>query len=75
MLKNLNNINIANGNQEVLQEFYNVLKESEKYLKFVFITGISKFTKVSVFSTFNNLTELSLDKDYSNICGIIHAEL
>jgi GTPase SAR1 family protein len=58
-----------------LQEFYNVLKESEDYLKFVFITGLSKFTKVSVFSTFNNLIELTLDEDYSTICGITHEEL
>ncbi|MDR2874121.1 MAG: AAA family ATPase [Methanobrevibacter sp.] len=58
-----------------IKKFYNVLKESEKYLKFVFITGLSKFTKISVFSTLNNLTELSLDKEYSNICGITHKEL
>lgn len=60
ILKNLNNMKIANKNREILQEFYNVLKESEKYLKFVFITGLSKLTKVSIFSTFNNLTELTL---------------
>jgi hypothetical protein len=49
---------VANGNRKVLQEFYNILKESEKFLKFVFITGLSKSTKVSIFSIFNNLTEL-----------------
>ncbi|MDR3292274.1 MAG: ATP-binding protein [Methanobrevibacter sp.] len=75
ILKNLSNLEISNKNREILQEFYNVLKESEKYLKFVFITGLSKFTKVSVFSTFNNLSELTLDENYSNICGITHEEL
>ncbi|MDR3291052.1 MAG: ATP-binding protein [Methanobrevibacter sp.] len=75
ILKNLSNLKIANKNREILQEFYNVLKESEEYLKFVFITGLSKFTKVSVFSTFNNLSELTLDENYSNICGISHEEL
>jgi hypothetical protein len=49
ILKNLNNTTIADENREILQEFYNVLKESEDYLKFVFITGLTKFTKVSVF--------------------------
>ncbi|MDR2545433.1 MAG: AAA family ATPase [Methanobrevibacter sp.] len=75
ILSNLNDITLANENRKVLQEFYNVLKESEKYIKFVFITGLSKFTKVSIFSTFNNLTEITLDKDYSTICGITHEEL
>ncbi|MDR3222943.1 MAG: AAA family ATPase [Methanobrevibacter sp.] len=75
ILKNINNLEIANKNREILQEFYNVLKESEEFLRFVFITGLSKFTKVSVFSTFNNLNELTLDENYSNICGITHEEL
>ncbi|MDR3290989.1 MAG: ATP-binding protein, partial [Methanobrevibacter sp.] len=75
ILRNLSNTEIANRNREILQEFYNVLKESEEYLKFVFITGLSKFTKVSVFSTFNNLSELTLDENYSTICGITHEEL
>ncbi|MDR1819251.1 MAG: ATP-binding protein [Methanobrevibacter sp.] len=75
ILSNLDDMTLANKNRKVLQEFYNVLKESEKYLKFVFITGLNKFTKVSIFSTFNNLTELTLDKDYSTICGITHEEL
>ncbi|GAA5818803.1 MAG: AAA family ATPase [Methanobrevibacter sp. CfCl-M3] len=75
ILSNLDDMTLANKNRKVLQEFYNVLKESEKYLKFVFITGLTKFTKVSIFSTFNNLTELTLDKDYSTICGITHQEL
>jgi hypothetical protein len=75
ILSHLDDMRLANKNREILQEFYNVLKESDDYLKFVFITGLTKFTKVSVFSTFNNLTELSLDKDYSTICGITHQEL
>jgi hypothetical protein len=92
IIDNINNTELADENRKILQNFYNVLKNSEKYIKFVFITGISKldkifdfvglenqrfskFTKTSIFSKFNNLTELTLDKDYSIICGITHKEL
>ncbi|MDR1819645.1 MAG: AAA family ATPase [Methanobrevibacter sp.] len=75
IIDNINNTNLADENRKILQNFYNVLKNSEKYLKFVFVTGISKFTKTSIFSKFNNLTELTLDKNYSKICGITHNEL
>jgi Holliday junction resolvase-like predicted endonuclease len=72
---NITNTKVVDENREILQNFYNVLKNTEKYLKFVFVTGISKFAKTSVFSKFNNLTELSLRDDYSTICGITHDEL
>ncbi|MDR1819484.1 MAG: ATP-binding protein [Methanobrevibacter sp.] len=75
IINNINNNKLADENREILQNFYNVLKNSEKFIKFVFITGISKFTKTSIFSKFNNLTELTLDEDYSTICGITHEEL
>jgi hypothetical protein len=75
ILSQLNNKEIADANRKLLQDFYNVLKTSEEYLKFVFITGITKFTKTSIFSKLNNLTELTMDKNYSNICGINHSEL
>ncbi|KZX12819.1 ATP-binding protein [Methanobrevibacter curvatus] len=75
IIKNISSLKIADKNREILQEFYNVLKISEKYLEFVFFTGITKFTKTSIFSTINNLTELTLDNDYSTICGITHQEL
>jgi hypothetical protein len=75
IIKNISSLKIADKNREILQEFYNVLKISEKYLEFVFFTGITKFTKTSIFSTINNLTELTLDDDYSTICGITHQEL
>jgi hypothetical protein len=67
IIDNLNNPELADANRPILQNFYNVLKNSEEYLKFVFVTGSSKFTKTSIFSKFNNLTELTLDKDYSTI--------
>jgi hypothetical protein len=65
ILEYIHNTDLANNNREILQDFYNVLKESENYLKFVFITGISKFTKTSIFSNFNNFVDLSLHEDYN----------
>ncbi|MDR3222930.1 MAG: ATP-binding protein [Methanobrevibacter sp.] len=75
IINKITNNKLANENREILQNFYNVLKTSEEYIKFVFVTGISKFTKTSIFSKFNNLTELTLDDDYSTICGMTHNEL
>jgi hypothetical protein len=75
IIDNMNNTSLADENRKILQNFYNVLKNTEEYIKFVFVTGISKFTKTSIFSKFNNLTEINLQDDYSTICGITHNEL
>ncbi|KZX16942.1 ATP-binding protein [Methanobrevibacter filiformis] len=75
ILDNINNAEISDNNRRFLQDFYNELKSSEEHLKFVFITGITKFAKTSIFSKLNNLTELTLDPKYSTICGITHQEL
>ncbi|MDR3063595.1 MAG: AAA family ATPase, partial [Methanobrevibacter sp.] len=75
ILDNINNDEIADDNRRFLQNFYNVLKNSEKHLRFVFITGITKFAKTSIFSKLNNLLEITLDPKYSTICGITHKEL
>ena len=58
-----------------LQEIYQQLKVCEKDERFVFITGISKFSQVSIFSTINNLEKLSMVEDYADICGITKDEL
>jgi len=55
--------------REVLKDFYSVIKDSDEYLKFVFLTGVSKFSKVSLFSGLNNLKDITLDVRYSTICG------
>ena len=61
--------------RNVMQEFYVPLKASERYVKFCFITGITKFSQPSIFSTFNNLTNVTLDTAFSTICGITEEEL
>ena len=70
-------LEIADENRELLKSFYGVLKESEVVTKtrFVFITGITKFSKVSIFSELNNLTDLTMDEDYSEILGITEEEI
>jgi hypothetical protein len=61
--------------REVLKGFYGVIKGADADLHFVFITGVTKFAKVSVFSDMNNLIDISMYDKYSGICGITQAEL
>ena len=62
-------------NKAVFKGFFSTLKSFDHYLKFVFFTGVTKFTKVSIFSDLNHLVDISLNKDYSSICGITEDEL
>lgn len=59
----------------MLREFYQVLKDEGAYLKFVFITGVTRFSQLSIFSELNNLKQISMFDDYSGICGITQEEL
>ena len=58
-----------------LKAFYSVLKTQDRYIKFAFLTGVTKFGKVSVFSDLNNLTDISMVHRYVNICGTTEEEL
>ena len=59
----------------ILKAFYGVLKSTDAYLKFVFLTGMTKFGQVSVFSDLNHLKDISQDARYGNLCGITPGEL
>lgn len=61
--------------KDVLRGFYGCLKSSDPYLRFVMLTGVTKFSQVSIFSGLNNLNDISLDKRFSTICGITPEEL
>jgi hypothetical protein len=61
--------------RELLREFYSPLKMCDRYLRFVFITGISMFSQLSIFSELNNLNIISNDSKYASICGITEQEL
>ncbi len=66
----------AKANQQVLKKFYSIIKDADPYLRFVFITGVSKFSKVSVFSDLNNLYDLTMhDPIAANMLGYTQAEL
>ena len=62
-------------NRQLYKGFFSVLKDMDGYLKFVFFTGVTKFSKVSIFSDLNQLSDISMDDEYSGICGITEDEL
>ena len=61
--------------RNVMRNFYSPLKYSEAKLRFVFLTGITKFSQLSIFSELNNITNISMYNDYAGICGITKEEL
>ena len=61
--------------RNVMRNFYSPLKKCEPYLRFVFLTGITKFSQLSIFSELNNITNVSMDDEYAGICGITMEEL
>ena len=61
--------------RRIMQEFYQPVKICDQYLRFCFITGITKFSHLSIFSTLNNLRNISMEQAYSSICGITAREL
>jgi hypothetical protein len=75
ILDHLTNIETAEANRQVLRGFYGILKSMDPYLRLTFITGVSKFTKTSIFSELNNLLDITLTEDYANICGITVEDL
>ena len=70
ILDNIEDIEIAEANRTILRSFYGVLKSLDPYLKFTFLTGVSKFAKTSVFSSLNNLSDITMNENYANICGV-----
>ncbi len=69
ILDTIENSEISNDVKNELSNFYSVMKASDEYLRFVFLTGVSKFSKVSVFSGLNNIKDISLTEKYGDICG------
>ncbi|MBK8453934.1 MAG: ATP-binding protein [Thiofilum sp.] len=60
---------VARQNRDTLRGFYGTIKDYDAHIRFAFLTGVSKFSKVSLFSGLNNLTDITLDERYSTICG------
>ena len=66
---------MADANRTVIRNFFRILKGMDAFLHFIFFTGVSKFTRTSLFSELNNLNDISLSEDYVNICGFTHKDL
>jgi len=75
ILDNLENINVARLLRDAIRDFYTKIKDNDEYIQFAFLTGVSKFSKTSIFSGLNNLIDISLDKQYGDICGYTQKEL
>ncbi len=66
---------VAKQNRDILRQFYGVLKSQDAHLKFVFLTGVTKFAKVSVFSELNNLEDISFTQSYADLLGYTSTEI
>ncbi|MDZ7758851.1 MAG: AAA family ATPase [Desulfovermiculus sp.] len=75
ILDNIEKTDTAVAIREELKNYYSVIKDADPYIEFVFITGVSKFSKVSLFSGLNNLEDITLHKENSAVCGYTQKEL
>ncbi|KZX11952.1 ATP-binding protein [Methanobrevibacter filiformis] len=75
IIDNIKDLKLAENNREVLHDFYRALKTMDGYIRFIFLTGVSKFVNVSIFSALNNPTDMTLDKRFATICGYTQEEL
>ena len=75
LLQSIENEELQLEYRNTLKAFYGALKSCDRYIRFAFLTGVTKFGKVSVFSDLNNLVDISFDKRYAEICGITEKEL
>ena len=75
ILDTLANPELARANRDYLRSLYSTIKDCDEHIKFTFLTGVSKFSKVNLFSGLNNLTDITLDAPYSAICGYTETDL
>jgi len=69
IIDNLDQMEVAKANREILKSLYVIMKDNDRYIKFAFLTGVSKFTKASIFSGLNNLEDISLTPEFGTVCG------
>ena len=75
MIDNIGDMKLARQMREQLHDFYAIIKAADEHLRFVMLTGVSKFAKVSIFSGLNNLKDISLNPDYGSVCGYTEEDL
>jgi len=75
ILDAIEDIEYAQENREILKDFYSVLKDADPYIKLAFLTGVSRFSKVSIFSGLNQLRDITLSSEFATICGYTQTDL
>lgn len=75
LLETINDKHVQDDNRATLKAFYSVLKSEDAHIKFAFMTGVTKFSHVSIFSDLNNLEDISMQAGYADICGLTEAEI
>ncbi len=75
LLETINDEELNDDSRRTLKAFYSALKDQEQYIRFAFLTGVTRFSHVSIFSDLNQLKDISLDRNYAEICGISEVEL
>ena len=75
LLQSIGNDSLQTDYRNTLKAFYGVLKSCDRYIRFALLTGVTKFSKVSVFSDLNNLEDISMSRVYESVCGITEDEL
>ncbi len=75
MLQSFHDTKLQEEFRNILTAFYTVLKSADQWLRFVFITGVTKFAQMGIFSTLNQLNDISFDEDYNALCGMTRAEV
>ncbi len=75
ILDNITDKEVAREMRDAMKDFYGIIKDNDAYIQFVFITGVSKFSKMNLFSGLNNLNDITLDEKYATICGYTHNDL
>lgn len=75
LLETMDNNDLVEHNKAVFKGFFSTLKSADDCIRFIFITGVTKFSKVSIFSDLNQLRDISMSMDYAEICGITETEM
>ena len=75
IIDNIDDLELAHQMRKQLRGFYSIIKAADEHLRFVMLTGVSKFAKVSIFSGLNNLKDISLNPKYGSICGYTEKDL
>ncbi len=75
IIDNIKDVKTAKENRDILKSFYGILKGADEHLRFVILTGVTKFSRVSIFSDLNNLDDITTSESYAGLIGCTHNEL